>query len=139
MKAHYLLPIILVLALPALGKPLPSARSRVAHPRASLAWIFDIREDRAGNPRGRVFLRVARRRVLISRNVSGHYHVLRRQDYAAHRVPSSAVTACAGWWAGQGEDLYMIRRPGRLRVFRRNLDESAPTPAARLIRTISLR
>lgn len=143
MRARYLLPTILVpaslvLASPALAKPIQSARSKVTRPPA-VAWVFAIKDDRQGNPHGQVFLRVAGRRVLVSKNASGHYHVLSRSEYHAHGVPSAAITACTGWWAGQGEDVYVIRRPGRLHVYARELDESAPLPAPRLVKTIPVR
>lgn len=113
--------------------------SKFAQARPALSWSFNMRRDRYDNPHGNVYLLISGRRVLVLRNADTYLRVLRREDYAAHDVPRAALTACAGWWAGGGEYLYVIRRHGRLDIYDRGLDEGAPTPAYRRIRSVTLR
>ena len=110
-----------------------------AQTRPALSWSFAMRRDRYDNPHGNVYLLVSGRRVLVLRNADTYFRVLRREDYAAHDVPRAALTACAGWWTGGGEDLYVIRRHGRLDVYNRGIDEGASTPSYRRIQSFTLR
>jgi len=125
------------LLLSPLGTP-RGAGARPAPRPPALAWSFDIHGDHDGNPHGRVFLRVNGRRVLILPETDMGYHLVQRSDYRAINVPAEALTACSGWWAGAGMDLYVARRGGRLNVFLRDLDEQAPASAYRLIKSIPL-
>ena len=128
-----------LLLLTALAAP-PPAAARVAGQKsapaqAEVAWAFDTHEDRDGNPHTKVFLVVGARRALVT-EATANFSVVERQDYKAHGVPAAAVAACSGWWAGAGEDLYVIRRSGRLTVYSRVLDEQARTPPYRRLKVI---
>ena len=110
----------------------PIARGKVREAQAGVSWQFDERKGKYEIPNTKIYLVVGGRRIFIFRAPS-HFDVLERQLYGTHNVPASAIAACTGWWAGQGQDLYVIRRKGRLIVFLRNLDEQAPIePYARL-------
>ena len=85
----------------------------------------------------KIYLLVNGRRVFLLR-AGSQFSVLDRQDYESHAVPSTAITACAGWWAGQGQDLYVIRRQRQLVVFIRYLDEQAPIGAYKRLKVIPL-
>jgi hypothetical protein len=102
-----------------------------------LIWLFDIKENE-GTPQGKVYLQVGDRKVLLLPDTAGNYSVLERADYRSHGVPAQAITASTGWWAGQGEDLYVIRRGNQLIVFVRDLYESARTGAYRRLKVIPL-
>lgn len=104
----------------------------------AVSWVFDTRDDRQGNPRGRVFLAVGGRRVLLLRNATARFRVLDRREYEERGVPGDAVTACSGWWAGQGEDLYVVRRRRQLIVYIRHLDEQAAPRRYRRLKVIPL-
>lgn len=133
--------ILLVLTIPSLTfcKAEPSAYGKAAQSNVKVEWLFDIKMDNSDNtPRGKVYLMVGNRKVLIRPDVVGEYHVIERADYKSSKVPASAITACGGWWAGQGEDLYVIRRKRQLVVFIRYLDEGAPVPAYRRLKIIPL-
>lgn len=122
------------------GAFVPQARASIqnaGHESAEVTWAFDKREDRNGNPRTNVFLVVGGRRVLVRRNVLAQYTEIAPEDYRSHGVPSAAVAACQGWWAGAGEDLYVIRRGRRLIVFIRYLDEQAAPGRFRRLKVIS--
>ncbi len=103
-----------------------------------LAWSFDIHDDPSGSPRGRVFLRVNGRSVLVLPKADMQYNIVLCSEYHGKKVPAAALTACAGWWAGAGVDLYVIRRGQRLNVFRRDEDEESGDSAYRLIKSVPI-
>lgn len=92
----------------------------------NVSWEFDSREDRDGNPQTRVYLKVGARRVFIIRETA-QFNVVERKDYGSHEVPARALTACSGWWAGGGSEMYVVRRGRQLIVYRRSLDEQVDT------------
>jgi hypothetical protein len=104
----------------------------------NVEWLFDSRDDRDGNPNTRVFLVVGGRRFFILRDVA-QFSVLERKNYSARDVPSTAIAACTAWWAGSGEELYVIRRGRQLIVYIRYLDEQTELGRYRRLKTISLR
>jgi hypothetical protein len=114
------------------------AVKKVSNSQASISWLFDIRNDKYGNPRGKVFLLVGGRKVLILPNAAAQYRVLDRAEYKSRDVPATAITACTGWWAGQGEDMYVIRHKKQLVVFIRYLDEGVSVPAFKRLKVIKL-
>src|SRR5262245_47497686 len=105
------------------------AVKKASNSQASISWLFETRNDKYGNPRSKVFLLVDGRKVLILPNAASQYRVLDRADYKSRDVPAAAIAACTGWWAGQGEDMYVIRRKKQLVVFIRYLDEGVSVPA----------
>lgn len=121
----------------ATGEAAQGGGKKATYGQANVKWQFDIRHDRDGNPQSRVFLVVGGRRVFLLRVVA-LFRVLDRQDYSSRDVPATAITACTGWWAGSGEDLYVIRRNRQLIVFIRSLDEQTPVPAYKRLKVIPL-
>jgi photosystem II stability/assembly factor-like uncharacterized protein len=117
----------------------PHALARAPQSDAEIKWMFDIKEDNSGTPRGKVYLMVGERKTLIRSRAIGEYHEIDRADYKSKRVPSTAITAASAWWAGQGEDLYVTRRGRQLIVYVRSLaEESAPNPRYRRLKVINL-
>lgn len=104
----------------------------------ALTWVFDIHQDEQLIPHGKVHLRVGTKRVLIEPKAGFLFQPVTRPDYKYHQVPASALTACTGWFAGGGEDIYVIQRRNTLRVYRRYLDEESGIFPYKLIRTIPL-
>ena len=115
----------------------PIAPGKAGHAPAGISWQFAERKSEYDIPDTKVYLVVGGRRIFIFR-ASSHFDVLERQLYRTHDVPASAITACAGWWAGQGQTLYVIRRRRQLIVFFRMLDEQAPVEPYSRLKVISL-
>ncbi len=113
--------------------PAPSCRPLL------VTWQFDTRADKDLTPHTNVFLRVSGKRFLVLRGSTAEFQVIKQQEYKDHKVPAEAIAACAGWFAGQGDDLYVIRRAGKLIVFDRALDEQEATPPFKRLQVISLR
>ena len=104
-----------------------------------LAWVFQMRRDSQGSPHTAVLLRVGGRLVPVLRDAADEFRTLARAGYKEKGVPAPALTACAGWWAGQGDDLYVIRRAHSLIVFRREEDEQVPALPWKRLQIIPLR
>ena len=127
------LPVLLLLAA---AGAVPAAPS--SPPTPALRWVFATHPDKELVPRGKVFLLVGAKRVLIEPKVDCEFHPVSRADYKTYKVPASALAACSGWFGGGGEDLYVVRRKDSLLVYRRWTDEQAPEFAYKRIRTIAL-
>jgi hypothetical protein len=113
--------------------------NQTAPGQAQVSFLFEIREDAAGNPRGKIMLAIGERKVVILPKATSQFRVLEASDYKSHDVPAAALAACSGWWAGKGEDLYVLRRKKDLVVMIRYLDEGAArTPAYKRLKIIPM-
>ncbi|MBS0661184.1 MAG: hypothetical protein JSR82_23445 [Verrucomicrobia bacterium] len=112
--------------------PPAGAKAEAATP----TWVFDIKEDAEGTPRGSVSLSVQGRKVVLFTNAIGNYSEVERSEYRRKRIPAKALTACSGWWAGSGEDVYVVRSKGQLSVYKATVDSQGGAGRFRLIRTI---
>ena len=119
----------------ALGDTADHADPKAAPLPVALAWVFAIHDNQEGSPRGKVYLSVGGRRELVEADAQYQFQVVSRAEYHDHAVPSGALCACSGWWAGGGEDLYVVRRGNRLKVYRRWLDEESGIFPYHLLRT----
>lgn len=125
--------LLLVLsASAALSTPAPPPHA------PALTWIFDTHEDKQLIPQSKVYLRVGTKRVLIEEKAQAGFRTVSRMDYKVYKIPAAALTACSGWFAGGGQDMYVIQHKKSLRVYRRWTDEQAPEFHYKLIRTIAL-
>jgi hypothetical protein len=113
------------------------AGRKAGRAEVSVSWQFDTRRLEYDLPDTKVYLVVDGRRIFLLR-ASSQFSVLERELYSGHDVPATAIAACAGWWAGQGQDLYVTRRGRRLIVFARYLDEQAPVERYRRLKVIPL-
>jgi hypothetical protein len=130
------LSIVLVTSLAAVPCRSAQGDRLVARGQNDVSFTFDTKEDGDGNPHTKVFLVVGARRELLA-EATANFSLLERKDYKDHGVPADALTACSGWWAGQGQDLYVVRRNGRLVVYSRSLDEQARTPPYKRLKVIT--
>lgn len=110
----------------------PAAKPEVAAP----TWVFEIKEDAEGTPRGSVSLSVQGKKTVLLTNAIGNYSEVERSEYKRKRIPAQALTAASAWWAGSGEDLYVVRTKGQLKVYQATVDSQGGAGRFRLIRTI---
>ena len=129
---------VLTALLPNLGSADPFAPIKANPSKVDVEWVFDIKQDDTDTPRGKVFLVVNTRKILLRRAVVGNYSVVDRAEYKDRGIPNAAITACSGWWAGSGEILYVIRRRSQLFVYIRYLDEGVSHSSNRRLKTIQL-
>ncbi|OLE54970.1 MAG: hypothetical protein AUG51_04835 [Acidobacteria bacterium 13_1_20CM_3_53_8] len=137
MWRRFLSLVLLAVLTAASGVNAQGAVKKASSILAEATWAFDTHEDRNGYPRTNVFLVVGGRRVLVRRNVIAQFTVVAPEDYRSHSVPATAIAACQGWWAGGGEDLYVIRRNQQLIVFIRYIDEGIEPGRFRRLKVIS--
>lgn len=139
MRRRLLLLIVLAMFSAAHNQAAHGARQNARQRVPDVEWLFDVlRVDEYGAPHTRVFLVVGGRRVFILQAAS-QFHVVERERFGAARIPARAITACSGAWAGQGQDLYVLRRNRQLIVYQRDWDEGMTgVPRYRRLRTIPL-
>jgi hypothetical protein len=105
----------------------------------TIAWQFDIHDDNAGQPRGNVLIVVDGKITMIAKSIDEQFTICSRSDYGSHKIPPAAITACTGWWAGAGDDFYVVGHGQRLRVYHRGTDEQGPVnPPYELVKSIPL-
>lgn len=117
--------------------PVPAAPAAKQTP--PLQWVFQTRHDSQTNPHTDVFLRVGGRKVLVMRRVEEEFSVRAKAEYKDNAIPAQALAACTGWWAGAGDNLYVVRRGRFLVVYRREVDEQAPDFPWKRFKVIPLR
>ena len=105
----------------------------------ALEWRFKMQRDAKDVPATSVSLRVNNdMQFVIEPKAIAAFHVLARKDFAAHGVPEHALTACAGWWAGGGEEYYALFDAHRKQVlvFHRSVDEGAAASHFKVVRRL---
>jgi len=101
------------------------ARAPAAQSKTAVRFEFETRLDADDTPHSRVFLRANGRRMPVFASTAG-FQTLPRNEWKERGVPRNALAACTSWWAGAGDNLYVVRRGARLVVFRQEMDEQAP-------------
>lgn len=48
-----------------------------------------------------------------------------RELYSEYQIPGDAITACRGWWAGGGNDYWVVPENGELKVYTRWIEEGS--------------
>ena len=107
--------LLLLVSLWVLPASLTAADSKVS-------WHFEIKEDDAGIPRGKIFLEIDGKRHPIDDSVTGEFHAVEKADYTARKIPDNALTACRGTWAQVSKQFYVIREKDAFKVFKRDED-----------------
>lgn len=113
------------------------SRAAAQQSDVEIKWLLDIK-DGEYTPEGKIYLLVGARKILILPDATERYNLIERKDYKQLNIPPSALTAIYGWWAGQGKQLYIIRRGKRLFVYIRYLDEGTPIPPYERLKIIKL-
>jgi len=102
-----------------------------------VAWHFDIKEDDAGIPRGKLHLDVEGKRPLVAEAVTGNYQEVGKLGFKKRKIPAEALTACRGTWAHVSQQFYVISKDGKLQIFGRDEDsEGGYIGKYELIKTI---
>ena len=72
-------------------------------------------DEATGSPFSEVYLLVKEQKVKVAD--IGACDPFAAADYATYQIPSTALAACGGWWAGAGDYLYLVREENTLKVF----------------------
>lgn len=116
--------------------PVPAAPAAGQTP--PLHWVFQTRHDAQTNPHTNVLLRVGSRQVLVMRQAEDKFQIAAKADYKDTGIPAQALTACLGWWAGEGDYLYVVRRGHSLVVYRKEVNEEGPELPWKRLKVITL-
>ncbi len=81
----------------------------------------DLGEDEFENPHKIVCVDVDGKTVVLDTVMV--CNTMTSKEYASHDIPSSAIDACGGWWAGAGDYFYLIEKNNHLLVYQGWLDE----------------
>jgi hypothetical protein len=119
--------------LPLAAQPRPIQ----TRPRLAVRFEFEVKRDADDTPHSRVFVNANGKRTLVLASMAG-FEALSRADFAERKIPREALAACTGWWAGAGDNLYIVRRGERLDVYRQEMDEQAGPFPFRKIKSIRL-
>jgi hypothetical protein len=137
MRTSIALLVISIFSIGAFSHSAPAAIAKSVRRQTTADWQFETRRRTYDTPDTRIYLKVNGRRIFILR-ASSEFSILAPGDYKTHDVPAGAIAACTGWWAGQGQDLYVVRRKNQLLVYVRYEDEEADLPGYRRLKVIPL-
>jgi len=104
-----------------------------------LEWRFKTKHDANDVPTTTVSLRVNNNmEFIIEPKAIASFRVLEPKDFEAHDVPKKALTACAGWFAGGGEEYYAAYDHRRVLIYHRTLDEGLKTQHFKLLKHLPI-
>ena len=86
------------------------------------------------NPKATVWLVVGKKRTRIM-TVAGT-PVTESLISDISWIPRCSVTALSSWWAGGGDQMYVLRKGHSFRVYHRPLDEQSKTGKFKLVKTV---
>ena len=113
--------------------------SSVAAELPKVDWRFEVtRDERRDLPFTTISLVVNGRATHINSKVVASFRALQPSQFQQHGVPRNALAACHGWWAGAGDDYYVILHDGFLALYHRELSETADIPQYNLLRRIPI-
>jgi hypothetical protein len=100
-----------------------STNVRAAQPLPpKVTWRIVQHPNADGSSKSKVYLDVGRKEYTIA---SGVGEAITTGGSMPGRVPSSALSACGGWWAGTGDIYYVTHVGHKLKVYHLVLDEQA--------------
>lgn len=87
-----------------------------------LTFICQTVMDEYENPHSQVFIQINNSRVKIA-DISA-CDIINGDAFAQYEIPSNALAACGGWWAGAGDYFYAIQEGNHIKVMKGWQDES---------------
>lgn len=90
-------------------------------PITILTFICQTLMDENEQPSSQVFLQINQERVKIADIAA--CDVINGDRFADYGIPSAAVAACGGWWAGAGDYFYAVRDGDHIKVMKGWQDE----------------
>ncbi len=101
----------------------PEAEAETSTQPQKVALICnDLGEGEYGTPQAEVFLDIDGNKIKVGTIAA--CSAIPAEDYTQHEIPTNAVAACGGWWAGAGDYFYAIIENNEVAVYRGAIDES---------------
>jgi len=123
-----------VLQASAIAAPQKSGSKSSKHD--AIAWEFKTIE-KGGLPHTQISVKIGSKKTLVIKDAVAKFHVLAHDEFKDHKVPSTAMSACSGWWAGQGMDLYAKQSGSTIVVYKSDTQEEGPGPGFKRVKSIS--
>ena len=96
-------------------------------------------DERSSDIVGWIGLRVGSRIIHLLDHPRSGCEPVERSRYESYGIPPNALTAAAGWYAGSGEQFYVVLRGSSLVVHHRTEDEGVDIPPYTILKRIPLR
>ena len=129
----------LILALFGLVSCADMGRTSYAKTEIGIGWRTSGEfDDREGPKNNSLHLIIDDTDYLITKNAEVGFSMLERRLYDRHGIPSKAIAACSGWWAGYGETYYAVLESDHIAVYHRELEEQVKIPPFRKVKRIEL-
>ena len=90
-------------------------------------FVIKKEEDKNGTPLSDISISLGSKIEFLSKIV-GSASLIDPQEYPSYDIPSNAIEACGGWWAGGGEYFYMVLSDEGVDIFSCTLDEGQKDP-----------
>jgi len=88
-----------------------------------MSWVFQKAGTGKNNaPIIYLYLVINEQKIYIS-TTEYDYQILEEGKNKENDVPEDALTACRGWWAGWGEDYWVLKKGKELHVIKRYIGE----------------
>jgi len=91
-----------------------------------------VTTDQEDMPRTKVYF-VLRDRKVLTRTVTGHET---KSDVVPDWAPKSTVAYTSLWWAGQGDQFYVVKKGTAYRIYHRSIDEESKPGKFRLVKSV---
>ena len=100
----------------------PSTPNNVVRQEVSVP-AFEIESyQKEEHPRSVISVTMGNRKAKVTDTVGSS--IISKSDYAQYKIPSDAIQACGGWWAGYGEYFYLIQKgEGNYFVLKTSVEE----------------
>jgi len=106
------------------------------------AAVIGLRCQKAANwseemPQYEAHLMIDKQDILVA--VINTCEAISTDLYKQYEIPTNAIAACGGWWAGAGDYLYVIKENGDINVYKGSQYEEQTEPGFgyEKIRTVS--
>lgn len=90
-----------------------------------ITWEFTSKDDADGTPTTKVSVLINGVKFEIISEI-GSFYEIPPSDFKSNKIPNSALTACQGWWAGAGCQLWIVDAGKSYNVIRRDIEEGNP-------------
>jgi hypothetical protein len=104
---------------------------------SKIHWGFKTWTDKKSNPNTMLFLCIGPKPTQIAQ-VTDTLADVPKGEFRDAKIPTTALIACRGWWAGQGDIFYTLKKGSNMLVYREELDEQSAHAHFKLVKTVPL-
>lgn len=134
MLKHFLVSTICIFLAACNSAPAPAASaadtSTTTTPSAAataipnLSWEIENKRNADDEPTSAVWLKLDNRKYQVVKPFMADIQVIEKENYQQYEIPTQAIIACGGWWAGAGDYYYVVAKGDQFDVMYATIDES---------------